>query len=191
MKNIINAIVLSFVLTLSIQAFSLNINSDLQNNLIRLHIVANSNSENDQKIKYKIRDEILKNVSLSDKNFLTKAEEIANNELINENYKATAVFDKFYFPKKKYKNITLPQGYYNGIKIFLGEGKGENWWCMLYPPVCVSKNEVEIDRKSNIILKNELNNETYDIITQNNDKIIVKFKVVETYNYIVEKLKNI
>ncbi len=188
MKNIINAVVLAFVMAVSVQCFANDVDSELKNNLVRLHIVANSNSEDDQRIKLKIRDEILRNVSLDDEHFLQKAEKIANNELINMNYGARAEWGEFYFPHKEYKNITLPCGEYKGVKIILGEGKGENWWCVLYPPVCVSQDSIEMDKKSKNLLKEELNSDVYDIITKSDQKIIVKLKIVEAFNYISEKL---
>lgn len=188
MKNIINALVLAFIMAVSVQCFADGVDSELRNNLVRLHIVANSNSEADQRIKLKIRDKILENVSLSDKNFLKKAEQIANDELSSFNYSAKAQYGDFYFPNKKYKNITLPCGKYRGVKIILGEGRGENWWCVLYPPVCVSQDSIEMDKKSKNLLKEELNDDVYDIITKSDQKIIVKFKIVEAFNYISKKL---
>ncbi len=188
MKNIINAFVLTFVMAVSVQFFVNEVDDELKDSLVRLHIVANSNSKDDQKIKLRIRDEILKSVSLTDKNFIEKAETIANNELINMGYSAKAEYGEFYFPNKKYQNITLPCGEYRGVKIVLGEGKGENWWCVLYPPMCVSQESVKMDTSSKNLLKEELNNSVFDIITNSDEKVIVKFKVVEAFNYITKKL---
>ena len=188
MKNIINAFVLAFVMAVSVQFFVNEVDGELKNNLVRLHIVANSNSKDDQQIKLKIRDEILKNVSLHDKDFINKAEQIANNELVNMNYSAKAEYGEFYFPHKKYQNITLPCGEYRGVKIILGEGKGENWWCVLYPPVCVSQESVVMEKSSENLLKEELNRSVFDIITNSDEKVIVKFKIVEAFNYITKKL---
>ncbi len=188
MRNTINAYVLAFVMAMSVQFFVNEVDDELRNSLVRLHIVANSNSRDDQEIKLKIRDEILKNVSLNDKDFIKKAETIANNELANMDYSAKAEYGEFYFPNKKYQNLTLPCGQYRGVKIVLGEGKGENWWCVLYPPVCVSQESVVMNKDCENMLKEELKTSVFDIITNSNEKVVVKFKVVEAFNYITKKL---
>ena len=74
--------------------------------------------------------------------------------------------------------------------MLLGEAKGHNWWCILYPPLCVSGNTVVMNNNKKEILKKTLDGDTYDIISGDNEKVIVKIKTVELVNMIVEKLKN-
>ena len=120
-------------------------------NLIRFHVIANSDSETDQNVKLEIRDAILKKVGPQ----LEKAEtteaakeylqnnldtitEIANGILSKKSmgYKATASVGQFDFPVKSYNSITLPAGKYTALRVVLGNADGKNWWCVMFPPLC-------------------------------------------------------
>ena len=182
MRNIICTYIVALAMTVVIQGYSDKVNSELQNNVIRLHILANSDSKSDQRIKLKVRDAILNEVSLKDKDFLQKSETVANSVLSNYNYKAIAKYGEFYFPTKKYKNVTLPCGKYNSVRIVLGEGEGQNWWCVLYPPMCLSEGEVVLSDKAQKKLKNIVSEDTYELITK--DGIVIKFKIVDIFNKI-------
>ncbi len=174
--------------------------SDISQNIVRLHIIANSNSEYDQKIKYAVRDNLLNNVREKNKNSdykyfisnLSEAELIADN-IISEygcNYKSKAIVGKFYFPTKKYENIILPAGEYEAVRIVLGEGKGENWWCVMYPPLCfLNKACGELGEEEMEQLKQAMSEESFDIISHDDEKISINpaFKLVELW----QELKNI
>jgi len=120
-------------------------------NLIRLHIVANSDSWFDQKMKQDVRDAML--VSTADlfrgltsideaekvlKARLNDVEAIARNVVASygEDYPVKAELGIFTFPTKVYGDVVLPEGEYKALRIVLGEGQGENWWCVLFPPLC-------------------------------------------------------
>jgi len=184
MRNIMCAYIVALVMTVVIQGYSDKVNSELKNSVVRLHILANSDSKTDQNIKLEVRNAILNEVSLNDKDFLQKSEFVANNLLSDYNYKAVAKYGEFYFPAKKYKNVTLPSGKYNSIRIILGEGKGQNWWCVLYPPMCVSEGNVALSDDGQKKLKNILPEDTYEVITE--EDIVIKFKIVDVFN----KIKN-
>ena len=178
-------------LTLAVGSASLaeSVTEDLQNEIIRLHIVADSDDEKAQAVKLKVRDEIIKNIRLSDKDFMSKAENIADRVLKEngEQYGAKAELGSFYFPKKQYKNITLPAGKYNGVRLVLGSGAGRNWWCIMYPPMCaVNDEEMKITEKSANTLRHSLNADIYELITSDDDKVKLKFKTVE----IIQAIKN-
>ena len=165
---------------------------DISNKVFRLHILANSNEEYDQELKIKVRDEVL-NLSSdifadcsSVKDAVLSANE--NIEIISQtvqriisengyNYIVSAYVTKEYFKTRKYNSFSLPAGIYNSLKIEIGQGKGKNWWCVMFPSVCISGcssdfNEVLSDDEIEMI---------------ENDKYIVKFKAVEFY----EKIKNL
>lgn len=184
MKNFIYALIFSFVIGTAAQAYTVNVNEELKNGIVRLHIIANSDDKTDQDIKLEVRNAILEKLSLDDNNFLEKAEDIANEVLKKTTYQAKAEYGKFYFPRKEYGQIVLPFGEYNGVKITLGEGRGHNWWCILYPPMCVSENKINISKEAKKHLQENLDSDTYDIITSNGDEITVKFKTVEVFNKI-------
>ena len=169
------------------------IHNNISSNVIRMHIVANSNSISDQSVKLKIRDKILENYSFAAKGIREEKEYIetniekinkdVNNWLKEENksYGAKAHLSKSYFPTKKYGGLSLPKGEYTAFKIVLGEGKGENWWCVMFPPLCFADSSVgTIDEKSDEYLKANLSGDEYKLVTSDGTKI--KFRLLEFIN---------
>lgn len=129
--------------------------SELANECIRIHIRANSNSQEDQQVKLKVRDEITKYLQTlldgcksKQDAFATLQSErqnlvyIANNTLYNNNfqYKASIRLDNEYFPDRDYEGYTFPAGQYDALIISLGSGSGDNWWCVAFPPLCFVPN---------------------------------------------------
>ncbi len=123
------------------------------NEPFRLHILGNSNSAGDQQVKLAVRDAVLKATKdiTKCKNEAEAEEYIKNNigiilETANEtlakngfDYTATAGTGNFYFPEKSYQSVTYPEGNYEALRIILGEGEGDNWWCVMFPPLCISE----------------------------------------------------
>ena len=167
---------------------------DLRQNVLRLHIIANSDSEADQELKLKIRDRILEETGetfssandLADAEQLTEQnlktfEEIANN-VIKENgfsYKAKATLGENFFETRHYDTFSLPAGNYRSLIIELGKGEGKNWWCVIFPAVCVPA-------ASDSSLRQSVKDSSAHI-AENSQRYIIKFKTVEIY----EKLKSI
>jgi stage II sporulation protein R len=124
------------------------------NEPFRLHILGNSNSQEDQQVKLAVRDavlEVTKDGILDCKN-ADEAEEYIEknlgiiiataNKTLSENgfdYTATAETGNFHFPEKSYKDVTYPEGDYEALRIILGQGAGNNWWCVMFPPLCISE----------------------------------------------------
>lgn len=119
--------------------------------LVRFHVIANSDSSDDQRVKLLIRDAILKDVgeplsklksskeSLAFLGGKTKEIERIADGVLQQNgkvYKSEAVIGEFNFPIKTYGTITLPPGKYNALRVILGKGSGKNWWCVMFPPLC-------------------------------------------------------
>ena len=138
--------------TLSFARFTMEEELDIYDKTLRLHIPANSDSDIDQNVKLKVRDEILKllekplaSCTTRDEaaeivQNMTKEIEVTANNVLKENgleYSATAKLTTEYYPEKTYGDITLPAGTYRSLKIELGKADGHNWWCMLFPQVCV------------------------------------------------------
>lgn len=132
---------------------------------LRIHIRANSNLEVDQNIKYIIKDEIVAYLTpvistcTTKKEFQQKLQEnLSNIECIssrilaqnNFNYKASAKVTNEYFPARTYDNLTLESGYYDALIINLGSGEGNNWWCVVYPPLCFLNSNANYYYKSRI-----------------------------------------
>ena len=119
------------------------------------------------------------------KNNLPKFYEIAENTIYENgyNYSVNINIGNFYFPTKTYGNISLPAGFYDGIKIEIGEAKGQNWWCSLFPPLCF------VDISSGIVneedledLESNLNPEEFSLITSSSENVKFKFKIIEFLN---------
>ena len=110
--------------------------------IIRLHIIANSNSETDQNLKLLVRDAVLdvsRNIPDGQiENNLDLLQDTARLVLLSHgcDMPAEAQFGKFQFPVRTYGNATLPAGEYTAVRIIIGEGAGKNWWCVMYPPLC-------------------------------------------------------
>lgn len=153
MKKITIIISLIIIMTFLINMKKVNSkNIIIPKEAIRLRVLANSNEEIDQKIKMKLSIELQKNISeiLKDTKTVEEARnQIKNNiEILNmkvkevlqkENYdkKFTITFGNTFFPEKKYNGVIYEQGYYESVLVTLGEGKGKNWWCVLFPPLCI------------------------------------------------------
>lgn len=167
---------------------------ELQDTAFRLHILANSDSAFDQRIKYELRDYIIDELGYifgeADSKDRAKLLATRNLKLINEranlflkekgcNYTAYCMVGKSDFNTRKYGDYTLPAGEYDSLKIILGEGNGKNWWCVLYPEVCLSavseKNGIFAERS--LYRKNKLSAEmTAD---SKNQKIEIRFAIYE------------
>jgi len=135
-------------------------NDIIPDEAIRIRVIANSNSEYDQEIKSKVKDKvqydmynILKNTNNIEearyniKNNLSNIEKNIYTLLQKEKYKLpfNVNFGLNYFPKKEFKGITYKEGYYESVVVTLGEGLGDNWWCVLFPPLCMIEAEESTD----------------------------------------------
>jgi stage II sporulation protein R len=108
------------------------------------------------------------------------------NNVIKENgfdYDCSIEIGSSYYPQKKYKNLILPSGSYNGMKIKIGSSQGHNWWCVLFPPMClIDSVTCELPSESEQILENSLPKETYNIISSSSPCYKFKFKIVDLIN---------
>lgn len=196
---LINLIILvSIFLLISIVSYANDVSEDLSDNFFRLHILANSDSEEDQALKLKVRDNIITYMNSLSYSGLTKEEainltnshltafkEIAEKTIAGEGYTypVTLEIGNFYFPTKEYGNISLPAGYYDALKIEIGEANGKNWWCSLFPPLCfVDISAGVIDEEAEMYLKENLSEDEFAIITDNSEDVKFKFKIVELIN---------
>ena len=191
------ALVFGFICSVfwSMASFDANC-EELRDNVLRLHIVANSDSKADQELKLKIRDEILKkSETLFEKSTdlnsaLQKAEEnlenyeqIANRVIKEQgfNYSATAKIGKRFFETRVYDDFTLPAGEYDALIVELGEGVGKNWWCVIFPGVCVPT-------EKGTSLKDSVGEKSAKI-AENPKPYKMRFKSVEIYEKIKRKFK--
>ncbi|MBQ9703537.1 MAG: stage II sporulation protein R [Clostridia bacterium] len=162
---------------------------EIYDSTLRLHVIANSDSESDQAVKLKVRDEILEYISGYDVKTkhealamviadTEKIEQIAT-RVLRENGKADNVkieIGEEEYPLRSYDGFSLPAGTYTSVRVVIGEGEGQNWWCVLFPPMCTSF-ATELDDDNYISVG--LSGDQYDLITGSNGEYKVKFKLLE------------
>lgn len=175
------------------------VSSDISNSVFRLHVIANSDSKEDQNLKYKVRDKVLEYMNTISKNCTSKEdvinlaqthqEEFKNiaQNVIEENgynYDVNIYIGKYDFPTKTYGDISFPAGNYDCLKIEIGESKGQNWWCVMFPPLCfvdVTSGIVPDDSKS--LIQDNLTDEEYSIISDGQSpEFQIKFGLIEMFN---------
>lgn len=197
MKKILYVIIIASL----IFAYAFFVNEDLSGSIIRFHVVANSDSKEDQALKLKVRDAVLCEVEKLSVGSLSKAE---SEKILTENrdrikntadrviknsgydYKTEVEYGKFSFPEKSYGNIRLPSGRYDAYRIKIGKAEGENWWCVMFPPLCLSKGG-SLDEASLEYLKENLSESDFKLITDDNLPVIIRFKIVDAAMSLINK----
>lgn len=194
-KNIEMGVLFGLICAIALSFSRFEVRCDeLRQNVLRLHIIANSDEVCDQELKLAVRDEILKNSVdiFKDCSDVASACEMAQTQLDNIgaiannvikengfNYDADVSVGDAYFDTREYDDFTLPAGTYKSLIVNLGDGKGKNWWCVVFPCVCVpTADGAELSDSVSIEAANT---------AENAPKYEIKFKTVELY----EKLKKI
>ena len=198
---ILTILVFIYIALLSFN-YSKAISSNLSDSVFRLHIIANSDSSADQELKLKVRDKIIEYMNTSNSsdkkdvisivnNHLDSFKEIALNTIKENgyNYDVNIEIGNFHFPTKSYGDISFPAGNYDALKIEIGDAIGQNWWCVLFPPLCfVNSSTGVVPDDSKNTLKENINSESYEIISEGNNSndntsdIKIKFKIIEFFN---------
>lgn len=179
---------------------------DYKDNLIRFHVLANSDSDEDQNLKLKVRDEVIsylqpklkdsKSIQESEKIILNEEDKLMDicKETIKENgydYDVSINLGYSKFPTKQYSSVVLPAGEYKALKIVIGKGQGRNWWCVMFPPLCfVDEQNNVIDKETDEKLKSVLTKDEYELIVEKDNKKVndlqIKFKIVEVFQKILD-----
>lgn len=195
-------IILSFLLFIytSICAISYaqNISNDIADSVFRLHVIANSDSKEDQDLKYIVRDNLLSYMNKICSNCKTKQEAI---DIVTENkdkfeeiakstikergfsYDVRINIGNFEFPTKNYGDISLPAGLYDALRVEIGEAKGQNWWCVMFPPLCfVDVTSGVVPEESKEVMEENLSEEEFALVSDSsNDELQFKFKLIEFF----------
>lgn len=134
----------------------MNVGQEAKTEYLRIHIRANSNSEADQNVKYKVKDGVVDALIplLAEVETFDEAKEVMSqnfaliesvaNEILQDNgfaYTCKAKIDNEFFPTRVYENLTLEEGYYDALILELGSGAGDNWWCLVYPAFCFTQTQ--------------------------------------------------
>lgn len=201
-KNLKMVIILTFLLFLytSICAISYaqNISTDIANSVFRLHVIANSDTQEDQNLKYKVRDSLLNYMNRICGNCKTKEEaisiveknkasfeQIATDTIKEEgyNYSVKINIGNFEFPTKNYGDISLPAGYYDALRVEIGKAEGQNWWCVMFPPLCfVDISSGVVPDESKKVMETNLSEEEFALVSnQSDNEVQFKFKLLEFF----------
>ena len=147
-----NAVIALLIATMLVAVLPTECEGAIYDDTIRLHILANSDSDEDQAIKIAIRDRLLEKYSgiLNSDGTIDKAREVAKSQLrlieedcevwlreLGFSYGAVATLECEWYDTREYEDFSLPCGYYTSLKIQLGNAEGKNWWCVMYPPMCI------------------------------------------------------
>lgn len=204
-KNFFIIIFLLFTFIIfSIVSYSNAVSTGISSNVFRLHIIANSDSEEDQNLKYLVRDSLIAYMRQLTKNCTSKSEVIkmAKEHILDfkkiaklvvknngYDYDVDVQVGNFSFPLKTYGDVSFPSGYYDALKVKIGKASGHNWWCVMFPPLCfVDVTSATVPDESKEILKESLSEEDYNLVTQSSNIAEVKFKLVEVFNSITQKV---
>jgi len=189
------AVGLMFAIGFASYIYSYATQRDIAENVIRFHVQANSNSHADQTLKEQVRVEILsefeKYLSATTSIYETRTVLMKKLDCIQSyaqdivraaglNYPVTAEMSLLFFPTIFYGNLSLPPGKYETVKIIIGEGEGDNWWCLMFPPLCyVDMTATDAGRSQ---LASTVSNESFRLLThqeEQNTSLQVRFRVVE------------
>ncbi|NLH96990.1 MAG: stage II sporulation protein R [Clostridiaceae bacterium] len=201
-RSIAVIIAVAFVfLVFKVNSYTEDVNKGLSDSLIRLHVVANSDSPEDQELKRVVRDRILEYIREETENSASieqtktvvseKIPEITRiaKETVRDkgyDYDVETALGMYPFPTKAYGDIVLPAGNYQALKVVIGDGRGSNWWCVLFPPLCfVDVTHGTVPDMVKDDLREVLTDEEYSIIASAEDgndiPIRIKFKIVELF----------
>lgn len=188
------ALLLALCISFCVGTWAQAAEEQLSEQLIRLHVIAASDSEEDQALKLQVRDAVLDHLTplLEDVREVETAREILRAEQENlqrvaaETAKAagrpcsvSVSLGTESYPTREYTDFSLPAGSYLSLRIILGSGEGQNWWCVVYPPLCTSAVETVPT----------LNEETVQLIQQSEQKYIVRFRILEWWGNLKQILE--
>lgn len=201
-KKLLISLILGLSFALSMCVYASFVQKDISKNVIRLHIVANSDTDYDQQVKLLVRNSVNEYLSplLKNSKSIEESEQIIKASLNNINavanqtlkasnapYTAEAFLGTRNFPTKQYENITLPSGTYKALCIDLGAAQGKNWWCVMFPPLCFNNSTVSMDDSCKEYLKNHLNADSFSLVNTREENsssfpVTYRFKIFDCLN---------
>lgn len=201
LKRIEIALLIGLAAFLISGGLALRTQSQLSDRVVRLHVLANSDGEEDQALKLKVRDRVLARAtellteagSREEAESLLRAELPELEELAVRELRAngcacpvTAELEDTEFPTREYDGFTLPAGEYLALRVVIGEGAGRNWWCVVFPPLCTAAS-AEVPAAA---LAAGLTEEQVNLITEEDRGYVLKFKAVEWWEELRARLEN-
>ena len=180
-----------FTVLLSCVSFAFDC-GEIRKNVLRLHILANSDSENDQQLKLMVRDRLLRDgaelftgsmnesqAAEAARQEIARLKAAAQDEIIKNGYTYSAEVEvaKTYFETRTYDGVTLPAGEYEAVCVSIGDARGNNWWCVMFPPMCLPAAQSKREDKQ---ISDVLSDTQTDIV-ENKPKYEIRFKSVEVF----------
>ncbi len=196
-KKLLICTIIVLALSICVGLLPIHGESEIYDTVVRLHVVANSDSEEDQALKLKVRDAIIEVVSPAVKDCKSQAEAIAaiggimpdieaaaHGVIADEGFEYNAYVEigEEYYPTKTYESCAFPEGEYVSLRVLIGDAAGQNWWCCLFPPLCLSAATDDDDRSNeDAFISVGLTTDQYKVITETeNPKYKIRFKLLET-----------
>jgi stage II sporulation protein R len=188
------ALLFAFSLTLVTGVWAAGSQSALADRVVRLHVIANSDSDADQALKLLVRDGVLSAAGdcLDGVTDRAEAEEILTSRLqaladagaavvaqAGFDYPVTVSLEDCWFPTKEYDGFSLPAGTYRALRVVIGEGQGQNWWCVVFPPLCLAS-VTETTEATEAMAG--LTDGQVALITGQDEGYVIKFKLIEWWN---------
>ena len=203
MRYILNFSISVLIFALIVAVLPINGEETIYDDVIRLHIIANSDSAEDQALKLKVRDAIIEYAAPMLEGCDTKEEAARKfSELLGEikkiakdvieeegyGYSVSAVLDTEKYPTRHYGDISLPSGNYLSLRVIIESGEGQNWWCVLFPPLCTSIAMGEKKASKELCIEAGLTPAQYRLITEtDNVRYKIKFKFLEVLSDLFAK----
>lgn len=201
MKKLLTVLVTLSIVFCIIGLLPVHSEAKIYDSVIRLHVKANSNSESDQRLKLAVRDAILEKYgerlgkydTLSDaeqglSELLCEIEDCAEDVIRNEgeSYAANVSLGAEEYPTKSYGALCFPAGKYLSLQVNIGEAQGENWWCVLFPPLCLDA-ATRANTNEDAFISVGLSPDQYEIITETDKPSYeARFKILEAIQGIIE-----
>lgn len=194
------ALMAFLAITLLWGVWSLQQQDALERKMIRLHVIANSDTAEDQALKLQVRDEVLAQATdileqsrdmagaeVLLRQALPQLEQLAQKKIVEEgyHYAVSARLEQTEFPTKEYDGFSLPAGEYLALRVVIGEGAGQNWWCVVFPPLCTA---AATDLEETAIATG-LGEEDLSLITEENRGYVLKFRSLELWENLRQWLK--
>lgn len=195
-----SALLLAFALTLTAGVWASASQASLADRVVRLHVIANSDSDSDQALKLQVRDAVLAQATPllagtgsrqeAENALADHLEELAQagaEVLAREGCgdPVTVTLSDQWFPTKVYDGFSLPAGNYRALRVVIGEGAGQNWWCVVFPPLCLASVTEEVAATA---ADAGLSDSQVSLITGQDGGYVLKFKVVEWWEELLQKL---
>ena len=175
MKRLEISVLLAFVFSVLLSMTALNTEcAEIRSSVLRMHVLANSDSEEDQALKLPVRQT---NAHLQ----LLQEEAQKVVAFRGYDYRVSVALENSYFTTRTYGDVTLPAGNYQALRVVIGEGEGHNWWCVMFPPLCISAASEDEAQLSEVLTPQQM-----ELVET--DGYEVRFKCVELYEEFMKYL---